>query len=183
MKALDALDQVVSQAEFAQIIGVSEARVSQLVGDGVIARGDTAAEWIVAYCERLRDVAAGRGSFDGGELDLVQERAKLARAQTEGVELKNSVARGEYAPIKMLAEALATASQAVVERFDQLPGQLKRACPDLPEAAREQVMATVAAARNEWARATAKLVEQSIVTTPDDDEPGVDVFDETAATA
>jgi hypothetical protein len=26
------------------------------------------------------------------------------------------------------------ASQAVVERFEQLPGALKKACPDLPEA-------------------------------------------------
>lgn len=171
MKVLDVLDQVISQAEFAQIIGVSEARVSQLIAEDVIVRGDTVSAWLLGYCERLRDAAAGRGSMGGGELDLVQEKAKLARAQTEGVELKNSVARGEYAPITLLAEVLAVASQTVVERFEQLPGQLKRVCPDLPDDAREQVMTTIAAARNEWVRATAKLVEQAVVTTPDEDEP------------
>jgi phage terminase Nu1 subunit (DNA packaging protein) len=167
VKAGDALDQSISQAEFASIIGVSEARVSQLVADGVIVRGDTAQEWILAYCERLRDMAAGRASEAGG-LDLVQERAALAREQRIGVMIKNAVARGEFAPITLLAEVLASASQSVSERFEQLPGALKKACPDLPEAARDAVMAIIAEARNEWVRATEALVVQRAESVDDD---------------
>lgn len=144
------------------MIGVSEARVSQLLSEGWLTRGETAANWLLAYCERLRDQAAGRLGFTDGGLDPAQENAALKRAQREGVEIKNAVLRGEFAPIKLLAEVLADASQGVVERFEQLPGQLRKACPDLPPAAIDQVMSTIASARNEWARATAELTAKTL---------------------
>ena len=40
MKIIPVLEQQISQAEFSQMIGVSEARASQLVSEGVIASGD-----------------------------------------------------------------------------------------------------------------------------------------------
>ena len=42
MKVLPYLDAPISQAEFAEMIGVSEARISQLVSDSVLTRGETA---------------------------------------------------------------------------------------------------------------------------------------------
>lgn len=162
MKALDALDQVVAQAEFAQMIGVSEARVSQLMSEGWLARGETAANWLLAYCDRLRDQAAGRLGFTEGGLDPAQENAALKRAQREGVNIENAKKRGEYTSIKLLAEVLADANQSVVERFDQLTGQLRKTCPDLPPAAIDKVLETIASARNEWVRSTCDLVAQKI---------------------
>ena len=82
MKVIPCLYAPISQAEFAALIGVSEARVSQLVSEGVIVRGDSGHEWLLAYCERLRDQAAGRASAGLGGLDLVQERAALAWAES-----------------------------------------------------------------------------------------------------
>ncbi len=161
MKVLPVLDQVISQAEFAQIIGVSEARVSQMVSEGVIAKGDTAANWLTAYCERLRDQAAGRLGETYG-LDLVQERAALAREQREGQAIKNAVARREFAPVGLLADVLGQAASAVVGRIDQLEGTLRKACPDLPDEAKTAVMQVIASARNEWIRSTAKLVSDSV---------------------
>lgn len=143
------------------MIGVSEARVSQLVSEGVITRGESAAEWLIAYCERLRDQAAGRLGESMG-LDLVQERAALAREQREGQAIKNAVARKEYAPVGLLADVLGMASSAVVDRFDQLEGALKKACPDLPDEAKTTVQQVIAAARNEWVRSTAQLVAESL---------------------
>lgn len=162
MKVVPVLDQQVSQVEFAQMIGVSEARVSQLVGEGIIVRGDTAHEWLVAYCERLRDQAAGRAGSETGGLDLVQERAALARSQRIAQDLKNDIARGEYAPIGLLTDVLATAGAAVVDRFEQLDGALRKACPDLPDEARTTIMTVIASARNEWIRSTAQLVDRSL---------------------
>lgn len=156
------LNEEISQAAFAQMIGVSEARVSQLVADGVIVRGGTAAEWLMSYCERLRDVAAGRASMDVGSLDLVQERAALARSQRIAQDLKNSVAAGEYAPVGLLADVLAVASSGIVARIDQLETSLKKAAPDLPEEARLVVLQVIAAARNEWIKSTAKLVDRQL---------------------
>lgn len=161
MKIIPVLDQTVSQAEFAEMIGVSEARVSQLVSDQVIRRGDTAHEWLLGYCERIRDQAAGRAGGASG-LDLVQERAALARSQRIAQDLKNSVSKGEYAPIGLLADVLSRAASAVVDRMDQADGQLRKACPDLPEDARATVLTLLANARNEWIRATAKLVADDI---------------------
>ncbi len=161
MKVVPVLQQPIAQAEFAELVGVSEARVSQLISEGVIARGDTAHGWLVGYCERLRDQAAGRMGDTMG-LDLVQERAALAREQREGQAIKNAVARREYAPVGLLSDVLGMASSAVVDRFDQLEGAMRKACPDLPDEAKTTVQQVIAAARNEWIRATSTLVADTV---------------------
>lgn len=171
MKLTELLSQPISQAEFAELIGVSEARVSQLVAERVIVRGDTAAIWLTSYCERLRDMAAGRASEFGG-LDLVQERAALARSQREGQDIKNAVARGMYAPIELLSDVLATAAQSVVDRFDQIPSALRKVCPDLPQPAYEAIMRELASARNEMVRKTESLLSDAL------DESDLPVEDE-----
>jgi len=184
VKVVPLLEQQISQAEFAEMIGVSEARVSQLVGDGVIVRGDSAHGWLVAYCERLRDQAAGRAGSEVGGLDLVQERAALAREQREGQAIKNAVARKEYAPVGLLADVLGMASSAVVDRFDQLEGALRKACPDLPDEAKTTVQQVIAAARNEWIRSTERLVTDAIdamLSAQDDDDMPADAEEGAAA--
>lgn len=159
---LEVLDAPISQAEFAQVVGVSEARVSQWISDGVLVRGETAHQWLLALCERLRDQAAGRAGAEVGGLDLVQERAALAREQREGQAIKNAVARKEYAPIGLLADVLGMASSSVVDRFEQLEGTLRKAVPDLPDEAKTAVLKVIANARNEWIRSTAQLVAESV---------------------
>ena len=159
MKVLEALAEQITQAEFAQMVGVSEAAVSQAKSSGVLEAGDTAHGWLLAYTLRLREQAAGRVGAEGGGLDLVQERAALARAQREAQQMKNAVTRGEYAPIGLLADVLAAASAAVADRFDQIEGALRKAAPDMDDDTRAVVMRVVASARNEWVRATAALVD------------------------
>ena len=181
MKVIPSLSQQVSQAEFAQIVGISEARVSQLVSDGVLSRGDTLLVWLAAYCERLRDQAAGRLGSEVGGLDLVQERAALAREQREGQAIKNAVARREYAPIGLLTDVLGMASSAVVDRFDQLEGVLRKAVPDLPDEAKTAVLKVIANARNQWIKSTSRLVSQTIDAMIADDEGGGDGDTETIA--
>jgi len=170
VKAVEAMRQAISQAEFGAWVGISEARVSQLMAEGVLTRGETGHEWLMAYCERMRDIAAGRASSETGGLDLVQERAALAREQRLGIAIKNAVARGEYAPISLLAEVLATASQSVSERFEQLPGLMRKVCPELPDAARDKLMSAIADARNQWVRATSRLVTEAIEQPEDEPE-------------
>lgn len=176
MKILPYLDAHISQAEFAQIVGVSEASISKRVSDGVLTRGECAHAWLIAYCEHLRDQAAGRLGETLG-LDLVQERAGLARAQREAQEIKNAVARGEYAPIGILADVLALASSAIVDRLDQLEGQLRKACPDLPEEARLVILRVIADARNEWIRSTSRLVADSLDRMAQSETDEADAFD------
>ena len=75
---LEALDAPISQTEFAQAVGVSDARISVLVKEGLLIRGDTGAEWLLAYCEQLR-IAAARRPPSTGDLDPVHEKAGLDR--------------------------------------------------------------------------------------------------------
>lgn len=157
MTSID-LDAKAKQDVFGALVGVSQPKVSQLSTDGVLPKGGTYRVWLVAYCERLREQAAGRVGMSAGALDLVQERAQLAREQRIGYSIKNAVAQGEYAPIGLLADVLAQASAGVVDRFDGLPSLLRKACPDLPAEARDAVATVIASARNEWIRATAELV-------------------------
>lgn len=157
-----------TQAEFGALVGISQPAVSDLVRSGVLQAGDSWRTWLNAYCSRLREQAAGRMGGDGGARDLVKERAELTYEQKVAQRIKNDVARGEYAPVGLLADVLAAAGSAVVDRFDQLDGALRKACPDLPADARTAVNAVIASARNEWIRATAKLMDDRLAQLTDD---------------
>lgn len=81
-------------------------RVSPATLTGMVKRGHAVkishdsydlVETIGRYAEHLRGVASGRGNEEAA-LTLTGERARLARAQAEGVELKNAALRGELVP-------------------------------------------------------------------------------------
>ena len=108
----------------------------------------------------------------GAGLSLNQERALLAKEQRINMEMKNAVLCGTYAPAQLLAEVLAAASQAVAERMDHLPGQLRRSCPGLPISAIDIIMATIAKARNEWVSQTIELVSNTVLSTDDATDDG-----------
>jgi phage terminase Nu1 subunit (DNA packaging protein) len=85
------LDEPIKQAEFADLVGITPSRVSELVDKKVLPRGGTGHAWLVAYCAHLRAIAAGRA----GELDLSQERAALTRVHRELADLKLAETRGD----------------------------------------------------------------------------------------
>ena len=157
------LNAALVHSQLADLVGVSRQAIQTAVAEGRIPSDLTLGETLRAYCARLREQAAGRMGSEVGPLDLAQERAALARAQRHLAETKLEISRGNFAAVTVMASVLASASQAVVERFDQLPAQLKKACPDLPDAARAQVMDLLANARNEWVRATEKLVVETVI--------------------
>lgn len=161
------------QADIAEHLDLSDRSVREfLAAAGIDHRDVTLGEIRVAYIRHLREIAAGRAAV--GDIDLATERALLARAQREGQEIKNAVALGTYAPIELLSDVLANAAQAVVDRLEQIPADLRRVCPDLPQAARDAVMAEVASARNEMVRKTASLVADALEPT-DEQEPDAPV--------
>ena len=162
-------DAPVVQSVVAAVVGVSKQAISAMVNDGALPPCATNGALLLAYCDRLREQAAGRVGGEVGGLDLVQERAALARSQREAQDLKNAVARGEYAPIGLLADVLGHASSSVVDRFDQIEGGLRKACPDIPDDVLATVLAVVASARNEWMRSTTRLVAD-LVDRQEDDE-------------
>ena len=69
-----------TQTTLAELVGVTQPTISNLMTDGKIPAMGTLGELLRAYCARLRDQAAGRMG-ENTTLDLVQERAALAREQ------------------------------------------------------------------------------------------------------
>ena len=171
-----------TQSDVAMVVGVSQQAISAMVNDGKLQTAGTLGEVLQAYCQRLRLQAAGRMGDEVGGLDLVQERAALAREQREGQAIKNAVARKEFAPVGLLADVLGMAASAVVDRFDQLEGSLRKACPDLPDDAKTTVQSVIAAARNEWIRSTERLVTEAIdaMLAAQDDDDTPELFEEYA---
>ena len=91
------------------------------------------------------------------------------------------MARKEFAPVGLLADVLGMAASAVVDRFDQLEGALRKACPDLPDDAKTTVQSVIAAARNEWIRSTERLVTDGLdamLAAQDDEDEQQAGFDE-----
>lgn len=144
------------------VVGVSQQAISAMMAEGKIPSDGSLGDLLQAYCQRLRDQAAGRLGGEAGGLDLVQERAALAREQRLGQAIKNAVARKDFAPVGLLADVLGMAASAVVDRFDQLEGSLRKACPDLPDDAKTTVQQVIASARNEWIRSTERLVTEAV---------------------
>lgn len=162
-----AFGQPCTQQELADLVGVTQSAISRHITAGHIPRDGTALEQLRAYRAHL-EAEAARQTGDG-LLSLPAERAALARAQREMVEMKNEAMRGEYAPAELLRRVLATTSTTMVNHIDQLAGQIEQAVPDLPGAARAAVLAVIASARAEWIRSTSRLVVE-----PPDMEASVD---------
>ncbi len=114
----------VTQAAFGGLVGISQQAVSDLLLRGVIADGGTCGEWLQQYCGHLREQAAGR--LAAGDLDLATERAALARAQREKVEMQNAVTRRELAPVALLEQVLSKVGRQIAGILEAIPVQLKR---------------------------------------------------------
>ncbi|MCK9469032.1 MAG: hypothetical protein M0Q49_06400 [Porticoccaceae bacterium] len=74
------LDEPVTQVEFAALVGVSKQAVSAHLKNSILNEGETARQWLIAYCERLRLEAAGRVPSDA------RERRDLAAARKDEVQ-------------------------------------------------------------------------------------------------
>lgn len=155
------LSAIVTQKQFGEIVGISQPMVSDLVMRGVLADGAPLRDWLLSYCGNLREVAAGRTG------DLSEERARLARAQAEKVEMQNAVTRGELTPTIVLEQVLAAAASKAAGIFDAIPGMVKRRVPVLTAGDVDLIAAEIAKARNCYASMT--LADLGLEAVADDD--------------
>lgn len=153
----------VTQSQFGALVGISQPAVSSLVSRGVLIEGACAGDWLHAYCEHLREIAAGRGG--DGVIELATERALLAREQRKRVAMQNAVTEGELAPRVLLVEALARTAPRICGLLESIVPALRRrsgySADDLAFVAQ-----TIADARN----AVASMTLDDVL----DDMPGVD---------
>lgn len=134
---------VLTQQDIADHLDLSQAAVSQMLEQlGLDWRACDLGQIRVAYIRRLRDQAAGR------ESQLSSERAALARAQTDRIEMQNAVTRGELAPLALIEEVLTKAASKVAGALDAIPGMVRRRVPTLTADDIDLIAGEVAKARN-----------------------------------
>lgn len=140
------LDRACTQAEFGQLVDLSQQAVSDLLARGVLTTGAAAGVWLREYIGNLREVAAGRQSAGGG--DLVAERTRLAKVQADRIDLQNAITRRELVPAGVLVELVSGIAAQVGVIFEALPGKVRREVPDLPASALDAIARELAKGRN-----------------------------------
>ena len=155
-----------TQAEIAEHLDISDRRVRELAAEWAVdSRELTLNEWRLRYLRKLREEAAGRAGT--GDLDLVSERARLAKAQADRIEMQNAVTRKQLAPTELIEEVLARAGTRAAKLLDTIPGELKRRAPQLTADDIAVVAGVIAKARN-----TAANISLSDIQDEDNEEDG-----------
>lgn len=156
------LDAPGTQAQFGELVGITQQAVSLLVGRQLLPDGASLGEWLLAYTDHLREMAAGRGGE--GSLVLATERARLAREQADKVAMQNAERRKELAPAYLLEHVLAKAGSRAGRILDTIPGEIRRRCPQLTSDDIGAVTRIVVKARN-----IAAAMSLADLDKPDDD--------------
>ena len=116
-----------TQADFGELVGISQPAVSDLLARGVVQPGDVAGKWLLDYTAHLREQAAGRGA-DG---ELAFQRSELARVSRERAEIKLALERKDFAPVALIEQVLATVGRSIAGVLEPLHVNLHKLCPAL----------------------------------------------------
>ncbi len=136
-----------SQAEIAEHLDISDRRVRELATEwGIDSRQVALGEWRLRYLRQLREQAAGRAA--SGNLDLAEQRARLAKEQADRISMQNAVTRKELAPAELIEEVLSRTGAKAAKLLDTIPGELKRRCPQLTADDVTAIAGTIAKVRN-----------------------------------
>jgi terminase small subunit / prophage DNA-packing protein len=144
-----------TQKEFADLVGVGQPVVSELLTRGVLKPKDPARIWLLAYTSHLREQAAGRG----GDGMLALNRAAESATRNELLQIKLKTARGEYAPVDALQQVLAYIGTRVASKLEPLPARIKMLCPQLTAEDMKGIEAAITDARNIAASASLELLD------------------------
>jgi phage terminase Nu1 subunit (DNA packaging protein) len=136
------LDRALTQAEFAALVGMTQQAVSDLQKRHVLRPNVTGAAWLLAYCEHLREQAAGRAG------QLAEARAALDNERREEIAMRNAVKRREYLPAVIIAQVLAKAGRQIAGTLDGLVPAVRRRWPELTAEQLRLLEAEIARARN-----------------------------------
>ena len=121
------LETTCTQAQFGELVGISQPAVSDLLTREVIQPGAPAGAWLIDYCAHLREQAAGRGA-DG---ELAAARTAVAKEQQIKLARQNKIAAREYAHVSVLEIVLSTVGRTIAGPLEALPGTLHKRCPAL----------------------------------------------------
>lgn len=153
------LDQVLTQQQFGDLVGITQQAVSDLQKRGVLKANATGRTWLLAYCGQLREEAAGRAGR------LAEARAALDEERRREIAMRNAVKAKEYAPVGLIEQVIAKVGRQAAGVLEGIVPALVLRWPDITAEQRQLVEEAVTAARNQAATMSlADLVE------PDDED-------------
>ena len=82
---------------------------------------------VPAYCAHMQQLVNG----GAGNAGLAVERTRLARAQSEKIELELALARRQLAPISVIVEAISRSASHACDVLDGIPLAVKRRVPEV----------------------------------------------------
>ncbi len=154
------LPSVCTTAEMCSWLGISKVALHDMRKRGVcemVSRDRwNCKQTVQAVMRHYRDVSAGRKSESAEQdaPDLITERALLARAQREGVEMANETERGNLIPRDRHDDCVTTVAKICVRGLVTLPDRLERDLRVSPEVV-EYVTECIGDLRDEIADAVA----------------------------
>lgn len=97
----------------------------------------------------------GDPEHEEGSMDF--ERLRLTRAQADGQEIKNEIARGKTAPVEIITLVLSRIAGEASGELDSLPLNIKRRHPELENQVIESIKRHCVKAQNAIARTSESL--------------------------
>lgn len=164
------LEAPCTQQAFADLVGISQPAVSELLTRGVLKAGEPVQIWLKAYTAHLREQAAGRG----GDGKLAASRAAESETRNEMLQIKLKVMRKEYAPVEVLERVLASIGSAIAGQLEPLPARIKMLVPQLTADDVKGIENAITAARNKAADAGLAVLAQDEAAELDDEARAVD---------
>lgn len=110
----------ITQEQFGELVGVTQQAISKLAAKGVFEPGGTAQQWLLSYCEHLREEAAGRSA------ELMIERTRKEKEQADKLADERKIRRKEHVPVYLLTESMSSIARQVVSMLEALPVKLKK---------------------------------------------------------
>ncbi len=121
------MTETLNTEQMAALLDLSPQRLRELARRGAVPKSGhgrfVPADVVPAYCRALREQAAGR-SGERGALDLIDERAKLARAQTVRAEIDIAERRRELVPAEEVRRFGRALGSTVVHGLYSIPDRL-----------------------------------------------------------
>jgi terminase small subunit / prophage DNA-packing protein len=136
------IEGFITQRQFGDLVGITEPAVSDLVKRGVLKANVSGHGWLLAYCQHLREHAAGRAGT------LAESRAALDNERRIEIAMRNAVKRKEYAPVSAIAEVLAKVGRQSAGILEALTPAIRLRWPEVSSEQLRLVEGEVAKARN-----------------------------------
>jgi len=91
MNEFECLNEKANQSSFGRLVGISQPSVKDFVDKGVLIPGQSLQHWLLQYCERVRNEAAGRGGDDQKSLTRARTKDAETSAQLKEIQINEKL--------------------------------------------------------------------------------------------